>query len=242
MVIEARDRVGGRTLGHRLPSGEQVEIGGQWVGPHHDRLLAMAASLDVETFPTYNDGWSLLLYRGKTRRHRGLIPPSISPHVLIDFFQAQLRLDSMARKVPLDRPWEAPKALDWDGTTLETWLRRSMYSRGGRALMGLAISAVFAAEPRELSLLHFLFYSRSNGLSRELVAAQIAFVGGSQEVATRQAQALKDGVLTSTPVRSIHQDNRGCRGSRRQYTFPRPKGDRYRAPHSCGENPLQPLT
>jgi monoamine oxidase len=210
IVVEARDRVGGRTLGHLLPNGEQVEIGGQWVGPRHDRLLAMATSLGVETFPTYSEGWNLLHYKGKTRRHRGLIPPRISPHVLIDFVQAQLRLDLMARRVPVERPWDARNALEWDGMTLETRLRRSMFSKGGRTLMDLAITAVFAAEPRELSLLHFLFYTRSSGLSRELVAAQdLRFVGGSQEVAVRQARALKNGVLTSTPIRSIRQDSAG---------------------------------
>jgi monoamine oxidase len=210
VVVEARDRVGGRTLSHPLPNGEQVEVGGQWVGPHHDRLLAMATSLGVETFPTYCDGWNLLHYKGKTLRHRGLIPPRISPHVLIDFVQAQLRLDLMAKRVPLDRPWDARNALEWDGMTLETWLRRSMFSRGGRALMDLAITAVFAAEARELSLLHFLFYTRSGGLSRELIAAQdLRFVGGSQEVATRQARALTNDVLTSTPIRSIRQDRGG---------------------------------
>jgi monoamine oxidase len=207
LVLEARDRVGGRTLNYGLGNGEQVEIGGQWVGRRHSRILAMAGSLGVDTFPTYNDGWSLLSYKGRIRRHRGLIPPRISPHVLIDFCQTQMRLDLMARSIPLDHPWTARNAKRWDGMTLETWLRRSMFSKGGRALMDLAINAVFAAEPAELSLLHFLFYTRSGGLSRGLVDAQaLRFVGGSQKVALRQAQALKSEVLTSTPVRLIRQD------------------------------------
>jgi monoamine oxidase len=210
VVIEARDRVGGRTLNHRLDNGEQVELGGQWVGPRHDRLLAMAAGLGVGTFPTHSKGWNLLSYKGRTLRHRGLIPPRLPPHLLVDFVQAQLRLDRMAKKVPLDRPWDAPDARRWDGMTLETWLQTSMFSRGGRALMDLAVTAVFAADPAELSLLHFLFYTRSGGLSRGLVDAQaLRFVGGSQEIASRQAEVLKNKVLTSTPVRSIRQHGSG---------------------------------
>ena len=54
LILEARDRTGGRTLNHQLENGEVVEIGGQWVGPHHDRLLTMAKELEVETFPTHN--------------------------------------------------------------------------------------------------------------------------------------------------------------------------------------------
>jgi monoamine oxidase len=210
VVLEARDRVGGRTLNHPLPNGEQVEIGGQWVGPHHDRLLAMASSLGVQTFPTYSHGWSLLNYKGKNRRHRGFIPPKMSPLVLMDFIQTQLRLDLMAKRVPLDSPWTVKSSSRWDSMTLDTWLRRSMFSKGGRGLMDLAVTAVFAAEPSEISLLHYLFYTRSGGLSRGLVDAQaLRFVGGSQAVAVRQALALKSRVITSAPVRSIRQHGSG---------------------------------
>lgn len=205
-VLEARDRVGGRTLNHVLPNGEMVEIGGQWVCAAHDRVLAMADDMGVATFPTHSDGWSLLSYKGRPRRHRGLVPPRMPPHVLLDFCQAQVRLDVLARRVPLERPWEAEKASLWDGMTLETWLRRSTHTRGGKALMDLAVTAVFAADPGEISLLHFLFYMRSGGLSRGLVDAQsMRFVGGSQQVAVRQAESLKGEIFKSTPARAISQ-------------------------------------
>jgi monoamine oxidase len=170
----------------------------------------MASSLGVETYPTFSDGWSLLNYKGRARRHRGLIPPKMSPFVLIDFIQSQVRLDLMAKRIPLDTPWTAENSSRWDSMTLDTWLRRSMFSKGGRALMDLAVTAVFAAEPSEISLLHFLFYTRSGGLSRGLVDAQaLRFLGGSQEVAVRQALALKAEVISSAPVRSIRQHDSG---------------------------------
>src|ERR687885_1727204 len=54
VVLEARDRVGGRTLNHPIGDGKVVELGGQWVGPTQDRVLALAKDLGVATFPTYN--------------------------------------------------------------------------------------------------------------------------------------------------------------------------------------------
>jgi monoamine oxidase len=211
LVIEARDRVGGRALNHDLASGERVEIGGQWVGPAHDRLLALAESVDVGTFSTYSRGWHILYLGGRPRRYRAIVPPRIPVHVLADFVQAQLRLDRMARRVPLDRPWDAAQARRWDNMTLETWLRRAMHSHSGKALMDLAISAVFSAEPGEMSLLHYLFYSRSGGLSRGLATAQrMRFVGGSQEIAIRSARKLRSQVRVCSPTRSIHQDDEGA--------------------------------
>ena len=50
VVLEARDRVGGRLLNESIGDGKIVELGGQWVGPTQDRLSALAAELGVDTF------------------------------------------------------------------------------------------------------------------------------------------------------------------------------------------------
>jgi monoamine oxidase len=66
-VLEARDRVGGRTLNHPVGNGEVVEIGGQWIGPGQNRILARARSLGVKTFKTYTKGAQIFDYRGRSR-------------------------------------------------------------------------------------------------------------------------------------------------------------------------------
>jgi monoamine oxidase len=210
LVLDARERVGGRVLNHRLNTGEDVEIGGQWVGPTQDRILAMAERLGVATFPTFSMGSNLLSYRGRVRRYKGIVP-KVPPHVLLDLGQAQVRLDRLARRVPLEQPWEAPDAGRWDAMTVETWLRRNMFTRGGKALMELAVTGVFSAEPGDLSMLHFLFYNRSGGLSRGLMGAQEwRFKGGSQLIAIRQAEELGDRLQLGRPVTEIRQDRAGA--------------------------------
>src|SRR3954470_10639416 len=106
IVLEARDRVGGRTLNHPIGDGKVVEVGGQWIGPGQDRIAALARELDVETFPTHDAGESVLELDGELRRYRGPIP-RVPPHVLADIGQARLKLDRLARKVPLESPWTA---------------------------------------------------------------------------------------------------------------------------------------
>ena len=108
IVLEARDRVGGRVVNEPIGDGKVVELGGQWIGPTQDRLAALAASLGVARFPTFGDGEHVIEWQGRLRRYRGAIP-RISPAVLVDFEQARRRLDAMARSVPLDSPWTAPR-------------------------------------------------------------------------------------------------------------------------------------
>ncbi|HLQ56740.1 MAG TPA: flavin monoamine oxidase family protein [Streptosporangiaceae bacterium] len=208
IVLEARNRVGGRVVSHPIGDGKIVEMGGQWAGPTQDRILALAGELGVATFPTYDDGAKVLHFRGKRGTYHGAIP-RISPLTLVDVGRAQARLESLARRVPPDAPWTAPRAARWDGQTFETWLRRNAPSRAARSLLSLGIEAVFACEPGDISLLHVLFYARSAGSFQRTIdttggAQQDRFTGGSQLIAERLASRLAEGtVLLGSPVRRI---------------------------------------
>ena len=214
VVVEARDRVGGRVLNEDIGGGNVVEVGAQWIGPTQDRLAALAAKLGVATFPTYGEGENVIEYRGRLRRYRGTIP-RINPVVLLDVERAQRRLNRMARRVPLDAPWEAPDATDLDGQTAATWLRRNLVTRAGRMLLELGIEAVWAAQPEDMSLLHVLFYIHSAGSLEMLFdteggAQQDRFVGGSQRLPMLMAQELgRENVLLGAPVRMIRRGEHG---------------------------------
>jgi monoamine oxidase len=214
LVIEARDRVGGRTLNEPIGDGKVVEVGGQWIGPTQDRLAALAAELGVETFPTHGTGENVIEHRGKLRRYRGTIP-RLSPLVLLDVERAQRRLNRLAKRVSLDAPWETRNARRLDGQTTESWLRRNVRTRGGRELLQLGIEAVWAAQPEDVSLLHLLFYIRSAGsldllFDTEGGAQQDRFVGGSQRVSERMAEDLgPDRLLLEAPVRAISHGGAG---------------------------------
>jgi monoamine oxidase len=207
LVLEARDRVGGRIVNEEIGDGKIVEMGGQWAGPTQDRLLELAADLKIATFLTYDAGQKVLHFNGKRGTYAGTIP-RISPLVLADIGQAQARLEAMARKVPTDAPWTAAGAEKLDGQTFETWVRRNTASKSARMLLTLGAEAVFAAEPGDLSMLHVLFYSHSGGSFQRLIdttggAQQDRFVGGSALIAERLAAALADIVRLSAPVSRI---------------------------------------
>ncbi len=214
LVVEARERVGGRVLNEDIGDGNVVEVGGQWIGPTQDRLAALAAQLGVGTFPTYATGQNVIEYSGSLRRYTGTIP-RINPLVLLDVERAQRRLDKLAKRIPLDAPWEAPNAARLDGQTAATWMRRNLATRPGRMLLELAIEAVWAAQPEDMSLLHVLFYIHSAGgldmlFDTEGGAQQDRFVGGSQLVPIRMAEQLsEERLILGAPVRKLRHGPHG---------------------------------
>jgi monoamine oxidase len=218
-VLEARDRVGGRVLNHRVGRGVIAEIGGQFVGPTQDRLLALARDTGVDTFPTHNEGNNVLFLNGR----RSLYPatPGLSGHP--DFQEAILtaiaELDPMAAEVPVEAPWKARRAAEWDSTTFEDWKRQNLSARGARKLLDVASRAIWGAEPRELSLLYVLAYTAAAGSERDkgsflrLIvtpggAQERRFVGGSQRIPIELARRLGSQLVLRAPVRRIEQRGR----------------------------------
>jgi monoamine oxidase len=214
-VLEARDRVGGRTLNEPIGDGKVVEVGGQWIGPTQHRIAALARELGVETFPTYNEGENVIEWRGSLRRYRGAIP-RINLAVLLDVARGQRRLERLARTVSPDAPWEAPGADVLDAETFWTWMQRNLRTRGARELFQLACEAVWAAQPEDVSLLHILFYTNAAGGFDDLVgteggAQQDRFVGGSQLVSLKLGESLGERIVLGAPVRRIEHTGGGVR-------------------------------
>ncbi|HMT49890.1 MAG TPA: FAD-dependent oxidoreductase, partial [Dietzia sp.] len=157
MVLEARDRVGGRLLNAELPGGTPIEIGGQWVGPTQHRVLALIRELGLRTYPTHVAGRHIAELGGARSEYAGRIP-RLDPVTLADIGQTQWRLDRMAAAIPLGEPWTAVGAGRLDRQTFDTWLARTARARRGRAFFRLVTEAVFSAGPEDLSALGAGFY------------------------------------------------------------------------------------
>jgi monoamine oxidase len=223
LVLEARDRVGGRVLNHQLSDGNFTELGGMFTGPTQDRIQALATEFGVGTFPTYNTGFNVFYGNGRRLEYPndtplGSAPPD--PVVAGDITLAVAQLDQMAGEVPVAQPWNAASADDWDRQTLDAWLRD--HTSGGAEFMAVtsaATEAIFGCEPRELSLLYTLFYIAASGNAQNPGtfernfntgggAQERRFVGGAQSIALRVRNALGTQIRLSTPVTAIEQGTR----------------------------------
>ncbi len=219
VVLEARDRVGGRCFSRSLGRGasDVANMGATFVGPTQHRIQALMKDVGISKYPTYATGKLIWYDEGKATPYTGLIPPSADAGAVVELgTQVIPTLDRMAATVPLDAPWKAPNAELWDSMTLDSWSRENVSSPDARALVALALENVISVEPRDVSLLYWLFYAHAAGGVEPLIAnagqggaQDFRVSGGTQRIALQLARRLGDRVRLGHPVRAISQGPHG---------------------------------
>jgi monoamine oxidase len=209
LVLEARDRVGGRTHTRYLHDGKYVDIGGQWIGPTQDRMYALAKEYGINWYDTYNQGKNILDLNNTIRTYSGLIP-KMDVLSLINIDYVLKKLDRMARRVPLDKPWSIPQAKEWDSLTLEAWVRKHCYTANCFKVVRAGLETVYASELNEVSLLHALFYIRSGTnlnclLSIDNGAQQHRIKGGMQALSDAISKPFQDSIKFNHAVKRVTQ-------------------------------------
>jgi monoamine oxidase len=214
LVLEATDRVGGRTYTIQSAHGIPIDMGGQWIGPSQTRIERLATEVGITTFPSYDTGQTVGYHQGQRFLYPGLFPTTDTGAGQEIKHAIQL-LDEMAERVPLEAPWLAEQAVLWDGQTAATWLHTTVTSPLAREwLTAFLFENVFSTDPESLSLLHVLFYIHSSGGIESLIATSGGaqdrrFQGGAQQVALTVAKELGARVLLNQPVHTIIQHQQG---------------------------------
>jgi monoamine oxidase len=225
LVLEARDRVGGRIWNHDLGGGHVSERGATFIGPTQNHLAALAQELHVGTFPVYDRGRDLYLADGarlaySDRGPFGTAPPD--PSIEGQLASLVLDLDAQAGSIPVDAPWRAPNAAALDRQTLQSFLDQRGDSPRLQQLVAAALRAIFGAEARQLSMLFTLFYTAASGdpahpgsfernFNTRGGAQASRFIGGSQILPLKLAAQLGRDVVLGAPVRAIEQTGSGVR-------------------------------
>ncbi len=223
-VLEARDRVGGRTLNHDLGSGKVAELGGMFTGPTQEHIQALAKEMGVGQYPTYNTGNNVFIGAGGRREvspnnipQFGTAP--VDPIVDPDIIAAVLQLDQMASTIDVNSPQSNPNAAAWDNQTLYQWAQQNTAPTPNNeflAVISAATEPIFGCEPWELSLLYTLFYIASSGDEQNTGtfernfdtsdgAQQQRFIGGAQSISLNIAKQLGNRIVLNAPVRRIAQ-------------------------------------
>jgi monoamine oxidase len=223
-VIEARNRVGGRTLNHPLGAGKVTEMGGTFIGPTQDRLAALATEMGIGTYKTYNQGSNVSIFGGNKTTYSANDPTAFAvanPLAAADVLSVVTQLDQMATTLKTTAPWEAADAEAWDSQTAETWTQNNTATPEGRTVVRSLSESLWGAMPRDISLLYAVLYvaqagNESNpGTLERLVgtadgAQDSRFVGGSQLISIETARRLGRGrVVLRAPVHRITQNRRG---------------------------------
>ncbi len=212
LVLEGRDRVGGRSFTGSV-AGLPADMGGAFVGPTQDAVLALAAELQVPTTPTHDEGKNVIRWRGSARSYRGTIP-KLSLTGLIDIGRLRWQFERITRTVPITAPWDAQRARELDDLSLGGWLRSVHATASSRDLMAIMARVTWGCEPDDVSMLHAARYARAAGgldrlLDVENGAQQDHFQGGTQQIAQLAAAELGTRVVLNAPVRRIDRHGGG---------------------------------
>ncbi|MBC3435738.1 FAD-dependent oxidoreductase [Pseudomonas sp. BW16M2] len=202
VVLEARDRVGGRTYNHDLGNGVVSEAGGQWIGPSQTAIFDLLRELGIDTFPTYYQGRTV--YQVKDALYAQDLSSGQNPGSPIVH-----KLDALARAVPSKEPWTAADAERLDQLSVGQWLAQQGVDNVERLSFDTSIGLTTGTPPANLSLLHYLSIVNSADSSMEKLegfkggAQETRIVGGSQVVSRQMAQAMGERVRLACPVRRI---------------------------------------
>ena len=207
-VLEARDRTGGRIWDPLLEDGRTVLLGGQWIAKKQTRMWTLGEEFGLTPFTTVRTGDMLV----GTNPGAFRIPQKLPDDIELDMVISEL--ETMAETVPVDAPWNAPNALEWDTQTLHTWI----INRGGPELLSKMDNAImgYMSLPEDVSLLHALFYTRANGgfgslfsMGDENAHDTHVFAEGAQRITEGIYNELDNRVHLNCPVYAINQNKEG---------------------------------
>jgi len=212
VVLEADDRVGGRTK-PGVSGGEVVDLGGQWVGPGQTRVLALAKEFGVATYPQAYAGRNIVDLAGHRAEYEGDIP-ALEPKALSEFAATIGKIEALAAKTPIRRPWTTPDAEALDAQTVETWILANIATPAVRSAIRVLVRTLLCVEASDVSMLALLAYAGAGGGFTHMIAtrggAQEAMLeGGIWQLAARLAKGLGPAVVLNAPVTAIAQDARG---------------------------------
>jgi putrescine oxidase len=217
-VLEARDRVGGRTWTDTI-DGAMLEIGGQWISPDQDALTSILDELGLETFSRYRDGKSVYVSpKGERTEYAGdmfPVPEETGREIqrLIDI------LDGLAADVGAAEPWAHPRARELDTVSLHHWLRQHSTDEEACANIGHFLAGGMLTKPaHSFSALQAILMAASAGSFSNLVDEDLLLdkrvVGGMQRLSETIAAELGDDVVLGSPVRTLRGVGRYWRDSR----------------------------
>eukprot|EP00057_Strongylocentrotus_purpuratus_P007351 XP_011661825.1 PREDICTED: amine oxidase [flavin-containing] B-like [Strongylocentrotus purpuratus] len=228
LVLEANDRIGGRTCNFYDKEIDYTDLGGAYMGPTQDRIYRLSQELGVDNFRCNDDGEAIAYNRGKWRLVSGQYPDTWNPFISLDLNHFWHLIDKMGKKIPMDHPWDFPEAEEWDSMTVKEWAEKTFWFQLTRDFITVHCCCGLCAEDKDLSLLYFLWYIKGccgylRYSSTQNGAQERKFVGGSQKISLKIAEQLgKDRVYLSNAVTCVSQDA-GC------VTVTTATGDSYKA-------------
>lgn len=217
LVMEAKDRVGGRTLSVEMKSKSGTDtwdLGGQWVGRCQPHIMSLLEELGIETYQQYITGTKFLQIgrNNKISSYKSDIP-TLSLIGLLDLDRLIKMTDKLSAEIDPEEPFTCAHAELWDSITLENFVDKNIWTSDVKDVMRACVRTMFGTELSQISLLYYLTYVASGGNLKNMVEAteftaqEYRIKGGSQQVSLKLLELVGSSrVLLSEPVTRIEQD------------------------------------
>ncbi|HSE07264.1 MAG TPA: NAD(P)/FAD-dependent oxidoreductase [Nocardioidaceae bacterium] len=206
LVLEARDRVGGRVVQTRLADGRLVQLGGEVVGPGHTAYAQLVDELGLTLEPAFTsvageDTWALAddVVVGGPERWLG-------SEDLSAYERVESRFAALALTVDPRDPWSHPDAERLDRVSVGQWLRAEGATPAVVRARELAMLALAAESVERTSLLADLRKEAavgSQGFYDYDTWECLRVREGSATVALRMAEELADRIRFGQPVSRV---------------------------------------
>ncbi|CAL1274164.1 unnamed protein product [Larinioides sclopetarius] len=215
LVLEAMNRVGGRTLTKRDPKVNYVDLGGAYVGPTQNYILRLSKELGVENYKINHELKGIYYRKGRRLLHDATVfPYERNPFVNMELNHILRLIDKMGDEIPANAPWDAPHAEEWDLLTFKDFLKQHCWTKRASEFYKHLCTTLITSEEYETSLLMFLWYAKQCGGMKRMIntvngGQERKFHGGSQQISEKLAEKLGDGVvLTNCPVIGVNQESK----------------------------------
>ncbi|MDR7159878.1 NAD(P)/FAD-dependent oxidoreductase [Arthrobacter sp. BE255] len=207
-VLEAKDRVGGRTHSDPDTPGGPLDLGGMLIGTTHDRSRLLGETLGLSSVPARPSGSMTYRAEGQVvRAPDGGYPDAVAGSTALD---AELRringlFDELAELVGAEGPWDIPDHAALDAITVESWLEENVTDAVARRIVRTDLNIIVGADTTEMSMLFWAQYvAKCEGMRALQVTANDAlWLGGSQQISQRIAELPGVTVVTGAPVSSV---------------------------------------
>lgn len=209
LVLEAQDRVGGRTWTQQIGQNDFIDIGGQWIGKGHDYMYQLVAEAGLKTFPTYTEGKNILRIDGNNTSFKGDTPP-LGLFSLLSIQKVLNKLDKKSAKILLESPWISDKAIEMDNQSLGSWIDETISNKNARLMIKRAAEGELCQSVENISLLQVLSSAKATGSFRQAEkvedgALRDRIMGGAQGISNFLYSQLKSSVKLNFPVSFVHQ-------------------------------------
>ncbi|MBJ7427376.1 MAG: FAD-dependent oxidoreductase [Bacteroidia bacterium] len=207
LVLEAQERVGGRTWSQQIDQNNFMDLGGQWIGDGHEQMYKLVSEAGLRTFPSFNEGKNILRLDGTNDEYKGDTPP-LGIFALLATQKALNRIDNATSKISLEKPWLSDNANELDNQSVGSFIDETITNSKARKLIKRLLEGELCKSVEDISMLQALSAARSIGSSFKETgqgAIRDRIRGGAQGVCNFLYSQIKDSVKLNSPVSFVNQ-------------------------------------